>query len=35
VALVAGELNFGRAWATGRVKVGASVFDLMKLRSLL
>jgi len=33
--LVDGSLNFGRAWATGRVKVEASIFDLLKLRSLL
>jgi hypothetical protein len=33
--LVDGSLNFGKAWATGRVKVEASVFDLLKLRSLL
>ncbi len=35
LALVAGSLNFGRAWATGRLKVDASVFDLIKLRALL
>jgi hypothetical protein len=33
--LVDGSLNFARAWATGRIKVEASVFDLLKLRSLL
>jgi hypothetical protein len=32
--LVAGELNMASAWATGRVKIDASVFDLLKLRSI-
>jgi putative sterol carrier protein len=32
--LVAGELNMGAAWATGRVKIDASVFDLLRLRSI-
>jgi putative sterol carrier protein len=35
VALTNGELNFASAWASGRIKVDASVFDLLKLRSLL
>ena len=35
VALTAGELNFGQAWLSGRVKVEASVRDLLKLRSML
>jgi putative sterol carrier protein len=35
VALMAGELNFASAWASGRLKVDASVFDLLKLRSLI
>jgi hypothetical protein len=35
VSLVDGSLHFGKAWATGRVKVDASVFDLLKLRALL
>lgn len=35
VQLIDGKLNFARAWATGRIKVEASVFDLLKLRSLL
>lgn len=35
LALVGGELNFARAWAAGRLKVDASVFDLLKLRALL
>ena len=34
VQLTAGELNFASAWASGRLKVDASVFDLLKLRSL-
>jgi hypothetical protein len=33
--LVNGSLHFGRAWASGRIKIHASVFDLLKLRSLL
>ena len=32
--LVAGELPMGSAWATGRVKIDASIFDLLKLRSI-
>lgn len=35
IDLVDGQLSFGHAWASGRVSVRASVFDLMKLRSLL
>ena len=35
LALVDGSLNFARAWAAGRLKVDASVFDLLKLRALL
>ena len=33
--LVAGNLNFASAWAKGRVKIEASMRDLLKLRSLL
>lgn len=35
VALSKGELSFPIAWATGRVKVDASISDLLRLRSLL
>ena len=35
LALVAGELHFAGAWAKGRLKVEASMRDLLKLRSLL
>ena len=35
LALTEGRLHLGRAWATGRVKISASVFDLLKLRSML
>ena len=35
LALVAGELNFASAWASGRVSVKASFGDLLKLRKLL
>jgi putative sterol carrier protein len=35
VSLANGELSFTSAWASGRLEVDASVFDLLKLRSLL
>ncbi len=35
VALTQGRLAVPTAWATGRLKVEASVLDLLKLRSLL
>jgi predicted lipid carrier protein YhbT len=35
LALVDGQLNFAKAWASGRLKVDASVFDLLKLRTFL
>ena len=35
VALTKGELSFPIAWATGRVKVDASIGDLLRLRTLL
>ena len=35
VALTRGELSFPVAWATGRVKVDASITDLLRLRTLL
>ncbi|MFJ3585390.1 SCP2 sterol-binding domain-containing protein [Streptomyces sp. NPDC090127] len=35
VAMVAGELNFAKAWASGRVKLEAGLRDLLKLRALL
>jgi hypothetical protein len=35
VALVAGELGFASAWATGRVKLEAGILDLLQLRKLL
>ncbi|MGK9464436.1 sterol-binding protein [Streptomyces sp. G6] len=35
VALVAGELNFARAWGSGRVKLEAGLRDLFRLRKLL
>jgi len=34
LALVAGSLHLGSAWATGRIKVEAGVRDLLKLRSI-
>jgi hypothetical protein len=35
VDLSEGRLNFPRAWASGRVKLDASLRDLLRLRSLL
>ena len=35
LALVAGELNFAKAWASGRLSVNASFRDLLKLRKLM
>lgn len=35
VAMVGGELNFAKAWTSGRVKVQASLRDVLRLRSLL
>ena len=35
VSLADGSLRLTAAWTSGRVKVDASVFDLMKLRSLM
>ncbi|MDH6520069.1 putative lipid carrier protein YhbT [Streptomyces sp. SAI-208] len=35
VALVHGELNFAKAWGSGRVKLEAGLRDLLRLRKLL
>jgi hypothetical protein len=35
VALVDGELNFARAWGSGRVRLEAGLRDLLRLRKLL
>ncbi|MFE5913866.1 SCP2 sterol-binding domain-containing protein [Streptomyces wedmorensis] len=35
VAMVGGELNFAKAWASGRVRLEAGIRDLIRLRSLL
>ncbi|MEU6876538.1 SCP2 sterol-binding domain-containing protein [Streptomyces sp. NPDC046712] len=35
VAMVNGELNFAKAWASGRVRLEAGFRDLLRLRSLL
>ncbi|MFI7321505.1 alkyl sulfatase C-terminal domain-containing protein [Streptomyces venezuelae] len=35
LAMVDGELNFAKAWASGRVKLEAGFRDLLRLRSLL
>ena len=35
VAMAYEELNPAKAWAAGRLKVEASVFDLLRLRRLL
>ena len=35
VALTEGQLHFGTAWATGRVKLEAGLRDLLRLRKIL
>jgi hypothetical protein len=35
LALVKGELEFAKAWASGRISVKANPFDLLKVRKLL
>ncbi|TDB89312.1 hypothetical protein E1264_08625 [Actinomadura sp. KC216] len=35
VAMAAEQLNPTRAWAEGRLKIEASIFDLLRLRKLL
>jgi predicted lipid carrier protein YhbT len=35
VALSKDELNAARAWASGRIKIEANIFDLFRLRKLL
>ena len=35
IALAEGRLGFAGAWASGKVKVDASLTDLLRLRSLL
>ncbi|MDK0518698.1 SCP2 sterol-binding domain-containing protein [Streptomyces sp. ML-6] len=35
VAMVDGDLNFARAWGSGRVRLEAGFRDLLRLRSLL
>ncbi|MER7665984.1 MULTISPECIES: SCP2 sterol-binding domain-containing protein [unclassified Streptomyces] len=35
VAMVNGELNFAKAWASGRVRLEAGFRDLIRLRTLL
>ncbi|MFE4958903.1 SCP2 sterol-binding domain-containing protein [Streptomyces sp. NPDC056653] len=35
VAIVNGELNFARAWGSGRVRLEAGFRDLLRLRTLL
>jgi hypothetical protein len=35
LALAAGELSMGHAWLSGRIKVQASVTDLLRLRTML
>lgn len=35
VAMTNGHLSFGQAWLKGKVKVEASVMDLLKLKSLI
>jgi hypothetical protein len=35
VALTEGQLHFGQAWATGRLKLEAGLRDLLRLRKIL
>jgi predicted lipid carrier protein YhbT len=35
IALIEGRLSVPSAWATGKLKIDASMLDLLKLRSLL
>jgi hypothetical protein len=35
VAMVGGELSFAKAWGSGRVRVQASLRDVLRLRSLV
>ncbi|GGT40757.1 SCP2 sterol-binding domain-containing protein [Streptomyces purpureus] len=35
VAMVNGDLNFAKAWASGRIRLEASFGDLLRLRKLL
>jgi hypothetical protein len=35
VAMVGGQLDFAKAWASGKLSVKASVLDLLKLRTLM
>ncbi|GGX50705.1 SCP2 sterol-binding domain-containing protein [Streptomyces fructofermentans] len=35
VAMVGGELNFAKAWGSGRVRLEAGLRDLVRLRKLL
>ena len=35
LALVNGEIDVAKAWSSGRVKISANPFDLLKLRKLL
>ncbi|MBV1942089.1 SCP2 sterol-binding domain-containing protein [Streptomyces sp. BV286] len=35
VAMVDGELNFAKAWGSGRIKLEAGLRDLLRLRKLL
>ncbi|MFJ5553034.1 SCP2 sterol-binding domain-containing protein [Streptomyces sp. NPDC093225] len=35
VAMVAGRLNFAKAWAAGRIRLKAGFRDLLRLRALL
>ncbi len=35
IALIDGELNFGSAWASGRIRISAGWRDLLELRKLI
>jgi hypothetical protein len=34
IGLTSGQLEFAAAWASGRIRVDASIFDLLRLRAL-
>jgi hypothetical protein len=34
IRLTSGQLSFASAWATGKLRIDANVFDLLKLRSI-
>ena len=35
IAVTKGEMNFAKAWVSGRIRVDASITDLMRLRTMI